>query len=93
MYNMNDNIHDEKMPCIIERGFVKVPVKGEIRLDRFLKWANISTTGGQSKILILTGEVKVNGEVETRRGRLLREGDLIRVKETEYFVFYSGGEC
>lgn len=72
---------------------VKVPVKGEIRLDRFLKWSNISATGGQSKILVMTGEVKVNGEVETRRGRLLREGDIIQFKETEYFVFCPGGEC
>ncbi len=72
---------------------VKVPVKGEIRLDRFLKWSNISATGGQSKILIMTGEIKVNGEVEKRRGRLLREGDIIQFKETEYFVFYPGGEC
>jgi len=73
--------------------FVKVPVKGEIRLDQFLKWSNISVTGGQSKILVMTGEVKVNGEVETRRGRLLQEGDTIQFKETEYFVFYPGGEC
>ncbi|TEB13714.1 hypothetical protein Pmgp_00117 [Pelotomaculum propionicicum] len=72
---------------------VKVPVQGEIRLDRFLKWSNISATGGHSKILIMNGEIKVNGEVETRRGRMLRQGDIIEFKETEYFVFYSGGEC
>ncbi|MFA4884664.1 MAG: RNA-binding S4 domain-containing protein [Desulfotomaculaceae bacterium] len=72
---------------------VKVPVKGEIRLDRFLKWSKISATGGQSKILIMTGEVKVNGEIETRRGRLLREGDIIQFEETEYFVFCPDGEC
>jgi ribosome-associated protein len=72
---------------------VKVPVQGEIKLDRFLKWSNISVTGGQSKILIMTGEIKVNGQVEKRRGRLLREGDIIQFKETEYFVFYPGEEC
>lgn len=90
---MNDNTHDEKQPFKPAIRSKKVPVKGDIRLDRFLKQANISPTGGQGKILILTGEVKVNGKVETRRGRLLREGDLIQVKETEYFVFYPGEEC
>ncbi len=36
-------------------------------------------SGGEAKILVQTGEVLVNGEVETRRGRQLREGDVVEV--------------
>lgn len=66
-----------------------VPVKGEIRLDQFLKWAQVVSTGGQSKIFILSGLVKVNGEVETRRGRLLRDQDRIQVEKAEYLVHFK----
>ena len=43
-----------------------------IKLDQFLKLAQIVMTGGQAKAMILEGLVKVNGEVELRRGRKLR---------------------
>lgn len=48
-----------------------------IRLDQFLKLQSIVASGGQAKILIQAGEVRVNGEVETRRGRKLRLGDVV----------------
>jgi ribosome-associated protein len=44
-----------------------------------LKVANIAGTGGEAKVLIQDGEVTVNGEVETRRGRRLQEGDVVEV--------------
>jgi ribosome-associated protein len=44
-----------------------------------LKVANVVVTGGEAKVLIQNGEVRVNGEVETRRGLKLREGDLVEV--------------
>lgn len=69
-----------------------VPVKGEIRLDQFLKWAQVASTGGQSKMFIMSGLVRVNGEVETRRGRLLRDHDRVQVNEAEYLV-QKFGEC
>ena len=50
-----------------------------ITLGQALKVANIVGTGGEAKVLIQTGEVRVNGEVETRRGLKLREGDLVEV--------------
>ena len=40
-----------------------------IKLDQLLKWANFTASGVESKMFILNGEVKVNGEVETRRGK------------------------
>lgn len=50
-----------------------------IKLDQFLKLAQIAETGGQAKSMILLGEVKVNGEIETRRGRKLHHGDTVEV--------------
>lgn len=65
---------------------IQVTVEGEIRLDQFLKWAQVTSTGGQSKALILSGLVKVNGELETRRGRVLHAHDRVRVEEKDYEV-------
>jgi len=57
-----------------------------IKLDQFLKLAQIVATGGQAKQVILDGQVKVNGEVELRRGRKLREGDRVEVDGEELVV-------
>lgn len=48
-----------------------------IKLDSFLKAVNVVSSGGEAKLLITGGEVKVNGEVEQRRGRKLYPGDRI----------------
>lgn len=50
-----------------------------IKLDQFLKLAGVVETGGQAKVMIQTGQVNVNGAVETRRGRKLRVGDVVEV--------------
>lgn len=57
-----------------------------IKLDQFLKLAGISQTGGQAKLLIQGGKVKVNNAVETRRGRRLQVGDLITVGKEIFTV-------
>jgi ribosome-associated protein len=57
-----------------------------IKLDQFLKLAQIAMTGGQAKALIQSGLVMVNGEVETRRGRKLRHGDRVLVEGEELVV-------
>ena len=51
--------------------------EGSIRLGQFLKLAGVVETGGEAKLRIQEGEAKVNGEVETRRGRQLLPGDLV----------------
>lgn len=57
---------------------ISMPIQTEyITLDAFLKWAGAADTGGHAKTLIASGQVTVNGEIETRRGRKLREGDRI----------------
>jgi ribosome-associated protein len=50
-----------------------------IRLDQLLKRLDIAQTGGHAKMLIQGGEVLVNGEVETRRGKKIHAGDSIEV--------------
>lgn len=50
-----------------------------LRLDHALKLAGLAPTGGMAKRLIQAGEVLVNGQLETRRKRMLRPGDVISV--------------
>jgi ribosome-associated protein len=57
-----------------------------LRLDHFLKLIEQSETGGQAKLMIQGGEVKVNGEVETRRRRKLAVGDVVEVGGKRFSV-------
>ena len=57
-----------------------------VRLDQFLKLCGIAGTGGHAKILIQSGEVLLNGAVETRRRKKLTPGDTVRVDQTDYVV-------
>jgi ribosome-associated protein len=50
-----------------------------IKLDSFLKAASLAASGGEAKILISEGLVRVNGECETRRGRKLYPGDTVEL--------------
>ena len=55
-----------------------VGISGEvIRLGQLLKLADLVDNGAEAKDAIAAGEVSVNGEVETRRGRQLRVGDEV----------------
>ena len=58
-----------------------------IKLQDLLKFASLVSTGGEAKIVIADGEVSVNGEVCTQRGKKLREGDVVRYKGKEVEVF------
>ncbi len=48
-----------------------------IKLDSLLKLAGLVETGGEAKLLIQNGQVEVNGEVCTMRGKKLRPGDTV----------------
>ena len=50
-----------------------------ITVGQALKAANLVGSGGEAKVIVQSGEVRVNGEVETRRGRKLKEGDVVEV--------------
>ena len=54
-----------------------------MKLDQFLKWNNIVSTGGEAKMLIKSGQVSVNGEIEKRRGRKLKIGDVVKFSNNE----------
>jgi len=56
----------------------EVTIRGEmIRLGQLLKLAGLADSGGHARELIQDGAATVNGEVETRRGRQLRDGDVV----------------
>lgn len=56
----------------------EIAIQGNfIKLDQFLKVADMVSGGGEAKMLIQSGEAKVNGEVDTRRGKKLRAGDVV----------------
>ena len=54
-----------------------------MKLDQFLKWNNIVSSGGEAKMLITSGQVSVNGEIEKKRGRKLNIGDVIKFSNNE----------
>ncbi|MGB3138351.1 MAG: RNA-binding S4 domain-containing protein [Nodosilinea sp.] len=57
-----------------------------IKLDQFLKQVQVVSTGGQAKLMIQDGEVQVNSETETRRGRKLITGDHVEVNGLTWIV-------
>ncbi|MBO4400018.1 MAG: RNA-binding S4 domain-containing protein [Lachnospiraceae bacterium] len=57
-----------------------------IKLGQALKLAGISDSGVDAKELITEGSVKVNGEVDLRRGRKLYDGDVVEAKGQSFRV-------
>lgn len=66
------------------------PLPTVIRLDDFLKHEGVVGTGGEAKIRIQSGEVRVNGEVELRRRKQLRMGDVVEVMDLTLEVGEEG---
>lgn len=65
----------------------KVKISTEfIKLDQFLKWLAVVDSGSQAKQVILNGEVKVNDEVETRRGRKIYPEYKVEIFDKIYVV-------
>ena len=65
----------------------KVMIQTEfIKLDAMLKYANAVETGGMAKEAIQYGEVMVNGEVCTMRGKKLYPGDQVTFMDTTYVI-------
>ena len=60
-----------------------------IKLQDLLKLANLVGTGGEAKIVIQNGDVSVNGEVCTMRGKKIRRGDTVAFDGKELTVSYA----
>lgn len=64
-----------------------VPISTEfIKLDALLKFAGVMETGGEAKEAIQAGEVLVNGEVCTMRGKKLRPGDVVALNGVQLTI-------
>ena len=68
----------------------EIPITTEfIKLQDLLKLANLVGTGGEAKIVIQNGDVSVNGEVCTMRGKKIRPGDKVAFDGKELTVSYA----
>ena len=66
---------------------VQITIKTEfITLGQFLKFADVVGSGSDAKFYLATHEIKVNDELDNRRGRKLRPGDIVLVEETTYEI-------
>jgi len=64
-----------------------IEIKTEyIKLDAFLKWAEVASLGSEAKFLIQDEQVYVNNELETRRGRKLYKDYVVKVNDKEYKI-------
>jgi ribosome-associated protein len=69
-----------------------LPIRGEsIRLGQALKLSGLAESGGEARALVEDGAVTVNAEVETRRGRQLRHGDVVAVGDDVLRIEASAG--
>ena len=65
----------------------EIPIKDEyIKLDQFLKFVNLVSSGIEAKLIIKDGQVKVHGEVELRRGKKLHAGDQVEFEGNFYCI-------
>lgn len=57
-----------------------------IKLDQFLKYENIVQSGGEAKLVISDGMVKVNGVVALERGKKIRQGEIVEFLGKKYLI-------
>ena len=61
-----------------------------VTLGQFLKLADIIQTGGEAKLFLSENRIIINGEEDDRRGRKLREGDVVEVLGKSYKITNEG---
>ncbi|MDE7010298.1 MAG: RNA-binding S4 domain-containing protein [Oscillospiraceae bacterium] len=67
-----------------------IPITTEfIKLQDLMKLASLVGTGGEAKVLILDGQVSVNGEICLQRGKKIRPGDVISFQGKDYTAAYA----
>jgi ribosome-associated protein len=57
-----------------------------IRLDQLLKYISVASSGGEAKVMILDGMIKVNGKTELQRGKKIKPGDIVTFKNKQYLI-------
>jgi len=66
---------------------IEISIRGEmIRLGQLLKLAGVVDDGAQARTLIEDGEVRVDGEVDRRRGRQVTPGSRVQLGETQILI-------
>ena len=79
------------MKVVVKKKDNSIPVSimtEYIKLQDAMKYANIVYSGGEAKQLILDGQVTVNGEVCTMRGKKLYNGDKFEFNGETYMISY-----
>ena len=62
----------------------QISIRGKyIKLDQLLKLAGIVNSGGHAKLIISSGDVKVNGQIVIERGKKIRAGDKVNYNGLE----------
>ncbi len=79
------NTHLTQIAYMTTRNIISV-TELPIRLGQFLKYANLVQDGFEAKIQIQHGEVCLNGQIETQRGKQLAAGDVITYQGEDYYV-------
>lgn len=66
---------------------VEVKIDTEfIKLDQFLKYESLVQSGGEAKLVISDGMVKVNGVVALERGKKIRQGEIVEFLGKKYLI-------
>jgi len=69
-------------------GVRSINISGEfIKLDALLKYSSIASTGGEAKMFIQSGDVFVNGELCLKRGKKIKNGDIVRFNNDTIKVY------
>ena len=84
LYDLHKKIIDIEGEYINMR---EIKIKTDIiKLDQLLKFAGITQTGGESKMLIKEDIVSVNGQIVKERGKKIRRGDIVEIKEIDKLI-------
>lgn len=80
-------IEEERRGSLMIKNGNNIRIKGEyITLGQLLKFLNLVSTGGEEKIFLAENEVLFNGEKEERRGKKLRDKDVVTISGVSYTI-------
>jgi ribosome-associated protein len=80
--NQNNGVQDSVTKVIVR--------ESPVELYKILKMENLAASGGEAKLLIADGQVKVNGEIETRKRKKIFPGDVVEFAGNRLQIFQIG---